>query len=283
MALLGLIVGKSLVWSLSLGSGTSGGVLAPLLMMGGALGALEAQIIPVGNAGLWATISMAAIMGGTMRSPFTAIVFTLELTHDLNIMPGLLVACVAAQAVTVLLLKRSILTEKVARRGHHLIREYSIDPLDVHRVGEIMVKNPPVVSPTTTIEELFQQLSRSGKALVRRQGAPIVDADGKLIGIITQSDILLGLQQGRGGDPVAKLGAKELVVTYEHEVLRDAVIKMLTNNIGRLPVVDPEDETKLVGYIDRSNIMGGRMKWYEEENIRERRWNLRESLGRTGA
>jgi H+/Cl- antiporter ClcA len=109
-ALIGILIGKSLVWSVALGSGTSGGVLAPLLMMGGALGAVEARFIPIGDAGLWAAVSMAAMMGGTMRSPLTAMIFTLELTQDLNLLPGLLVACIAAHGVTVLLLRRSILT-----------------------------------------------------------------------------------------------------------------------------------------------------------------------------
>src|ERR1044072_188759 len=114
-ALLGILIGKSVVWSLALGSGTSGGVLAPLLMMGGAVGAFAAHYIPAGDAAMWATISMAAMMGGTMRSPLTAIAFTLELTHDLNLLPGLLIGAVAALATTFLLMKRSTLTEKVAR------------------------------------------------------------------------------------------------------------------------------------------------------------------------
>src|SRR5207248_2103024 len=153
VALLGLMVTKAVIWAVALGSGTSGGVLAPLLIMGGALGALEAHWIPSGDPGLWAALSMGAIMGGTMRSPFTAVAFMVELTHDVNVLPGLLIACVAADAVTVLLMKRSILTEKVARRGYHLTREYSANPLHLLRVQDVMeppvlavVDRPPVVS-----------------------------------------------------------------------------------------------------------------------------------------
>jgi CIC family chloride channel protein len=109
-------------------------------MMGGALGAALAPFIPLGDSGLWALIGMAAMMGGTMRSPLTAMIFTLELTQDLNLLPGLLVGCIAAHGVTVLLLRRSILTEKVARRGFHVMREYSVDPLTMVRVGEVMEK-----------------------------------------------------------------------------------------------------------------------------------------------
>ena len=153
VALVGLMVTKAVIWAVALGSGTSGGVLAPLLIMGGALGALEAHWIPSGDPGLWAALSMGAMMGGTMRSPFTAVAFMVELTHDVNVLPGLLIACVAADAVTVLLMKRSILTEKVARRGYHLTREYSANPLHLLRVQDVMeppvlpvVDRPPVVS-----------------------------------------------------------------------------------------------------------------------------------------
>src|SRR5436309_2444904 len=153
VALVGLMVTKAVIWAVALGSGTSGGVLAPLLIMGGALGALEAHWIPSGDPGLWAALSMGAMMGGTMRSPFTAVAFMVELTHDVNVLPALLVACVAADAVTVLLMKRSILTEKVARRGYHLTREYSANPLHLLRVQDVMeppvlpvVDRPPVVS-----------------------------------------------------------------------------------------------------------------------------------------
>ena len=143
VALLGFVVTKAVIWAVALGSGTSGGVLAPLLIMGGALGALEAHWIPTGDPGLWAALSMGAMMGGTMRSPFTAVAFMVELTHDVNVLPGLFVACVAADAVTVLLMKRSILTEKVARRGYHLTREYSANPLHLLRVQDVM--EPPVL------------------------------------------------------------------------------------------------------------------------------------------
>ncbi len=137
-AVAGLLIAKAIMWAVALGSGTSGGVLAPLLIMGGAIGALESSIIPGHDAGLWAMISMAAMMGGTMRSPLTSVIFLLELTHDINLLSGLLIACVAAHAVTVLVMRRSILTEKVARRGHHVLREYVVNPLAQFRVEDVM-------------------------------------------------------------------------------------------------------------------------------------------------
>lgn len=138
----GILIVKSIIWAVSLGSGTSGGVLAPLLMMGGALGGIEAMFLPNEGAGFWPLISMGAILGGTMRSPFTGIIFAFELTHDQNVLLPLLVGCIIAHLCTVLLLKRSILTEKVARRGYHLSREYAVDPLEILFVREVMGTRP---------------------------------------------------------------------------------------------------------------------------------------------
>jgi H+/Cl- antiporter ClcA len=134
----GILIIKSIIWSVSLGSGTSGGVLAPLLMIGGALGGLEAMVFPFEGAGFWPLVSMGAILGGTMRSPFTGVVFALELTHDVNILLPLLVAVTIAHGFTVLVLGRSILTEKVARRGFHMSREYAVDPLEILFAREVM-------------------------------------------------------------------------------------------------------------------------------------------------
>ena len=127
----GVLLVKSIIWVIALGSGTSGGVLAPLLMMGAALGGVEGMFLPWEGAGFWPLVSMGAILGGTMRSPLTGIVFALELTHDINMVLPLMVASFLAHGTTVLALKRSILTEKIARRGFHLSREYSMDPLEI--------------------------------------------------------------------------------------------------------------------------------------------------------
>src|SRR5919107_1278005 len=269
-AVVGLLIGKSLVWSIALGSGTSGGVLAPLLMMGGALGALASGFLPVGDAGLWATVGMAAMMGGTMRSPLTAMVFTLELTSDFNLFPALLVACVAAYAVTVLLLRRSILTEKVARRGYHVTREYSVDPLAVLRIGEVMDRNPPTVPAQMKVSELSDLIANGDPVLSHRQGTLIADEDGKLAGIITRGDVLRAIEQGADGETtVLDAGSRQLVVAHPDELLHEAVTKMLRNDIGRLPVVAREDPHKLLGYLGRASVMAARLRRLEEEHVRE--------------
>jgi H+/Cl- antiporter ClcA len=269
-ALIGLLIGKSLVWSISLGSGTSGGVLAPLLMMGGALGALAARFIPGGDVGLWATVGMAAMMGGTMRSPLTAMVFTLELTSDFNLFPALLVGCVAAYAVTVLLLRRSILTEKVARRGYHITREYSVDPLTALRVGEVMDREPPTVPASMKVSELSDRIAHRDPRLTKRQGIPLLDDEGSLAGIITRGDVLRAIEQGANAHTtVIEAGTTQLVVAYPDEILQEAVTKMLRNDIGRLPVVSREDPRKLLGYLGRAAVMAARLRRLEEEQVRE--------------
>lgn len=262
---------KALVWSVALGSGTSGGVLAPLLIMGGGLGALESGLIPVGDTGLWAMVSMSAMMGGTMRSPLTAILFTVELTHDWNVLPALLVGAVVAHGATVLLLRRSILTEKLARRGHHLVREYSVDPFDVHRIGEVMDRDVVTIPATMTVAELSARIAAGDPALTGRQGVPIVDARGELAGIITRSDLMRAMEgeQGRGAS-VLEAGTRDLVVAYPDELLRDAVARMLTHDIGRLPIVDRNDRRRLLGYLGRAGIMRARVRLFQEENLRER-------------
>ena len=270
---IGLLVGKALVWAISLGSGTSGGVLAPLLIMGGALGAFEARWLPIGDAGLWAMISMAAMMGGTMRSPLTAMVFTLELTHDLNVLPGLLVSCIAAHALTVLTLRRSILTEKIARRGFHITREYSVDPLAMLRVEEVMDREAPVISANMKVSELSDLIARHDPQVSRRQGTLILDETDRLVGIITRGDVVRALGNASKGDlTVLEAGTRNLIVAYPDEVLHDAVTKMVRNDIGRLPVVRRHSPHQLLGYLGRAAVMTARLRRVEEEQDREPGW-----------
>jgi H+/Cl- antiporter ClcA/predicted transcriptional regulator len=272
-AAIGLLLIKAVVWSIALGSGTSGGVLAPLLMMGGALGAIESHLIPVGDAGLWAMISMAAVMGGTMRSPLTAMVFTLELTHDLNVLPGLMIATIAAHAVTVLLLRRSILTEKVARRGHHLNREYSVDPLDMYRVGEMMETNVPTLPWSMPVAELMQRIARGDPQLALWQAFPIMDENNHLAGIITRGDLVRAITQESSDGKVLTVldaGKRDPIVAYPDELLRDAVERMLINEVGRLPVISRETPYQLVGYLGRTGVMQARLRRMRDEVIRER-------------
>jgi H+/Cl- antiporter ClcA len=270
-AVIGLLVAKALVWSIALGSGTSGGVLAPLLIMGGALGAFAGSWIPVGDPGLWALIGMAAMMGGTMRSPLTAMVFAVELTRDFNLFPALLIGSVAALGVTVLLMRRSILTEKLARRGHHITREYSIDPFELARVRDVMDQDVPSVPAKMKLSELSDLIALGDSDISRRQGTLIVDEDDQLVGIITRGDIVRALRQKQNSEmTVAEAGSVDLVVAFPDEPLYAALTKMLERDVGRLPVVERKNPGCVVGYLGRAAILSARMKFHEEENIRQR-------------
>ncbi len=277
MTLLGLMVGKALVWSIALGSGTSGGVLAPLLIMGGAMGAFCAHWISVGDTGLWAMVGMAAIMGGTMRSPFTGMIFMLELTHDLNALPALMIGSVSALAVTVLLLRRSILTEKIARRGLHINREYSVDIFSLLRVSDVMDDRAPTIPENMTLATFSDLIAQRDPQLTRRQGTLIVDDEGLLTGIITRGDVVRALQNKSAATmTVLQAGKRNPIVTYADELLHDSISKMLKNDVGRLPVVERDNPQRIVGYLGRANVLAARSRHLEEEHLREK--GLREAV-----
>ena len=267
--LLGLLLAKAVVWSVALGSGTSGGVLAPLLILGGGIGALLGQHMPAGDPGLWAMVGMAAMMGGTMRSPLTGMVFVLELTKDLNALPALLIGSVAALAVTVLMLRRSILTEKLARRGQHISREYSVDVFELMRVGDVMEENPPKIPSDMTIAQLSERIAKGDPAIGSRQGVLIMNEGNQLTGIITRGDVVRGLQKNPQMS-VLQAGKSDLVVTYADETLQSAIALMLKHNIGRLPVVDRESPRTVIGYLGRADVLAARMRSHEEEEVREK-------------
>jgi H+/Cl- antiporter ClcA/CBS domain-containing protein len=268
-SLLALMVAKSIVWAVALGSGTSGGVLAPLLMIGGAIGALFGICTGTGDPGLWAMVGMAGMMGGTMSAPLTGTVFVLELTHDMNLLPALLVSSAAALCVTVLLLRRSILTEKLARRGQHIAREYSVDLFEIMRVADVMDPNPPIISSTLTVAALSDRIARGEGGLARRQATLVVDETGRLAGVITRGDIMRSLLAD-ASETVLHAAGTNLELTYPDETLQTAVGKMLKRDIGRLPVVERSGSGKVVGYLGRADILAARMRLHEEEELREK-------------
>jgi CIC family chloride channel protein len=267
--ILGILLVKSTIWAVSLGSGTSGGVLAPLLMMGGALGGLEAAVLPDEGSGFWPLVSMGAILGGTMRSPLTGVVFSLELTHDVNVILPLLVASVIAHGFTVLVLKRSILTEKVSRRGYHLSREYSIDPLEILFVREVMRTNIAVLPADVTVAEVARHLADDSRPRTQRL-YPVV-SDGKMTGVVTRRS-LRRLVHDRADDPRPLSAAirNDPVVAYPDETLREIVHRMAETSLTRFPVVERSDPRALIGIISLSDLLAARARNLEEERHRER-------------
>jgi H+/Cl- antiporter ClcA len=212
--IVGILIVKTLIWSLSLGSGTSGGVLAPMLMIGGALGGVEATVFPSVAPGFWALVAMAGVLGGVMRSPLTGVAFALELTHRYEALLPLLIGATAAYVVSVLALRRSVLTEKIARRGLHLSREYSVDPLEVLFVHEVMAEGAeeaaagddgPVVHDDDTLRHVAYVMAESG-----RTALPVVARgdSSRRLGTVTLEQLLKGrlrdLQEERHSERVLR-------------------------------------------------------------------------------
>jgi H+/Cl- antiporter ClcA len=268
--ILSLLVVKALIWSLSLGSGTSGGVLAPLLLMGGALGGIEALFLPNEGPGFWPLVTMAATLGGTMRSPFTGVVFALELTHDLNVALPLLVAVAVAHGVTVLALRRSILTEKVSRRGFHLSREYAIDPLEILFVREVM-RRDAVVLDLDTSPETVAKLFRTDPPTKRQLLFPTITANGRFVGVVTRNNLQAWLEgQPSDSRAISQLIETKPVVAYPDEPLRAVVQRMAASGLTRFPVVERGASGRVVGMIALFDLLEARVRNLEAERRRER-------------
>jgi len=268
--LLVLVVVKGLIWAFSLGSGTSGGVLAPLLMMGGALGGFEANYFPHAGGGFWPIVSMGAILGGTMRSPLTGIVFAVELTHDMNLFLPLTIAVTVAHATTVLLLRRSILTEKVARRGFHVSREYAVDSLEVLFVRDVMNASPRVLPADGPVRDAVGELD-TDRGERAQQLYPLLDADAKLAGAVSHEDVV---RWSRDKDklelPLRALTKGTPPWVYSNETLRLAFQKMAETGATRLLVVNPADSTRLVGKVALHDMLKAQARHLEEERRRQR-------------
>jgi chloride channel protein, CIC family len=242
------------------------------LMMGGALGGLEAMVLPNEGVGFWPLISMGAILGGTMRSPFTGVIFTLELTHDVNVLLPLFVTTVLAHGFTVLTLRRSILTEKVSRRGYHLSREYAIDPLEILFVREVMRTNIAALPATISLADLGR-LIHGDHDQHRQRLYPVVGSTGYLSGVVTRTKLQQLLQEQQvdsNGRQLAELVETNPVVAYPDEPLRVVVYRMAETGLTRFPVVERTEPRKLLGMILLSDLLKARMRNLEAEQRRER-------------
>jgi CIC family chloride channel protein len=292
-----LLVVKLAIWSFSLGSGTSGGILAPLLMMGAAMGGLLSPILPGGSSGTWALIGMGGTLAGVTRSPFTSVIFALELTRDTGSLLPLLAACTGAHLLSSLLLKRSILTEKVARRGYHVMREYVVDPLETLFVREAMGGELFVLGPTEVVREVGARLAATPRS--RRQRLFPVVEEARMVGVVTWSDLVVALAAGLPGDPrtqaadgspeepaggpaapanelrVADLMRTGPVVAYSEEILRSAADRMAAHSLGALPVVESGDPEHVVGVLTEFDLLKARQRQLEEERGRERVLTIR--------
>lgn len=271
-ALAALLIMKLIAWAVALGSNTSGGILAPLLMLGAAAGGIASHVLPHAPAGTYALLGLAAAMAGVMRSPLTAIVFALELTHDVNLTVALVAACAVAHLVSVLLLPRSILTEKIARRGYHVSREYAVDPLEALFVRDVMETDVVTVESPARVAALYDQLPE-GSAGRRQRLYPIVGEDDHLLGVVPFSRILAGRD-----DEAATVAdvARAAVVARPDETLRHAADRMVAGGLGVLPVVE---HGRLVGLVTQFDLLRAHERVLVEERHRARPLHPRMLMG----
>lgn len=251
-AAIAILLVKTGIWLVALSSGTSGGVLAPLLIFGGTLGYIVGLTLP-GDPGFWALLGMAAMMGGTMRAPLTGIFFAIEITGDLSAAVPLLIATVTAYAVTVLIMRRSILTEKIARRGQHITREYGIDPFELTRAGEIMIREVETLPVSMTISEAISFFTSEEET---HRTYPVVDPGGKLAGLVSRSDILLW-QRSEAIDNETlgeRLAERDVIFAHEDDPVGRVADLMLTADTGRVAIVRPTSNI-LCGLITRKDLL----------------------------
>ncbi len=262
--ILGILLVKTAIWGLSLGSGTSGGVLAPMFMIGAALGALEGTVLPGVTPGFWAIVGLAGVLGGVMRSPLTGVVFPLELTHAWPLLLPLLLSATGAYALSALTLRRSVLTEKIARRGLHLTREYSVDPLEALLVEEVMSRDFATIDSRERLDSLRDTAINSRQPLY-----PVLDEDERMIGVLTRGQLL----RQSLTDPdslVAEMTCRGPLTVHPQDTLRQVAQRFAESTLGCAPVVEPNEPDRLLGLIATENLLHARLLDVREEHRRER-------------
>ncbi|AMK26110.1 MULTISPECIES: chloride channel protein [Sphingobium] len=246
-----LLLVKAIVWLVALGSGTSGGVLAPILILGGAAGFLMGQFLP-GDPGFWAMVGMAGIMSGAMRAPMTGAIFAVELTGQFHAIPCTVAAAGSAYAISVLLMRRSILTEKIARRGRHILQEYTVDTLDMLQAGQIMSPDPATLPGTMTLESAIAFFERDAV----HRSYPVIDAHGRLLGLVSRSDALRWQLEGRRDQTMLADAVSDAAqpVAYPETPSGAVADLIVSSGIGRIPIIERETR-RLLGIVSRQDLL----------------------------
>ena len=208
-----------------------------------------------------------------MRVPFTAVIFALELTHDFNAFLPLFVAVIVAYAFTVLVMKRSILTEKISRRGYHLSREYSIDPLEIIFVREVMRKNAVTLKLRESVKEM---LRRAETAHPAQRLFPVLTDEGILAGVLTSKGLRRVADRSMTFDEAMK---RRVITAFPDEPLRLVVYRMAETGFTRMPVVEHGNPAKMVGMVSLEDLLRARTRDLEQEHKRERVLRLRFPFG----
>jgi H+/Cl- antiporter ClcA len=268
-----LCVWKFVSWAIALGSGTSGGTLAPLFTIGGGLGFVlgAGAIHCFPNAGVdlsvAALVGMAAMFAGASRALLASAVFAFETTlQPLGLLP-LLGGCTAAYFVSCLLMRNTIMTEKIVRRGVWVPTEYEADLFGQIRVGDVASRNPAVLRADETVAAVRTRLG-SGESKWSHQGFPVVDDSGNLVGVLTRRDLAnpaLVEQQH-----VEQLLRRPPIVVYDDLSLREAADHMVNHDVGRLPVIERAHPGRLVGMITRSDLLSAQRRRLNEMKLASR-------------
>ena len=273
--LLGVLICKAIVWMIASGSGSPGGVLSPLLMIGGALGGVLASVmegvLPVASEpGLWTVVCMAAVLAGVTRAPLTSIVLAVELTHQASAFLPLLIACVASDLVSLGLLKHSIMGGTRTRDGAIIGGGRELDLLAVRTIADTMTVAVEAVPASMPLGRLFEMFYAASSA--KHHGYPVVDDTGRLIGMVTRSDLPdIDVREELGWLVVADvMSARSLIIAYREEPLHDAAVRMLQAGVGRLPVVSATMPDRLVGILSRSDVLNVLARTVDEQYRRER-------------
>jgi H+/Cl- antiporter ClcA/predicted transcriptional regulator len=265
-----ILVVKAIIWVIALGSGTSGGVLAPLLMLGAGLGIVVGPILPGHNAALWPLVAMAATLGATLGAPLTAIVFAFGLTHDSNALLPLLTATLVAHGFTTVVMKRSIMTEKIARRGYHIYREYGVDPLERHHVDEVMTRDLKTIDAALPLRDALATFFGPNQ---NHRAYPVVRGD-RLVGVADRETLisLTDAENSVGRDMTIgdALAANTPTVALPGETCRLVAARLAVHALQRVPVVVDRESMKLVGIVSRSDLVNPSRTHFEEEHKRER-------------
>ena len=262
---LALLAVKAVIWVIALGSGTSGGVLAPLLMMGAGLGVVLGHVLPVDDPMLWPLVCMAATLGGVMRAPLMATVFAFGLTHDANALLPLLATSAVAYGFTVVMMRRSILTEKIARRGYHIYREYGVDPLERHFVDEVMTRDVRTVDASEPVTQAMAHAFGHGQL---HRALPVLRS-GRLIGMADRAT-LAALSSRSPAARVGEAFEAPPLMALPGESCRVVATRMARHRVERLAVVKDAQSLELVGIVARSDLIKPSLQHFDEEETRER-------------
>lgn len=271
---LAILAVKAVIWVVALASGTSGGVLAPLLMLGAGLGTVLGAVLPGHDTALWPLVCMAATLGATLGAPLTAIVFAFGLTHDSNALLPLLAATLVAHGFATVVMRRSIMTEKIARRGYHIYREYGVDPLERHHVDEVMTRDVNTIDAATPLADV---LARHFGPQQAHRAYPVV-RDGALVGMLDRAALAalaaLGETSQAGavtvGDALAQKNEAAPAVALPGEPCRLAATRLAVHDLERLPVVADKASMRLVGIVSRNDLVKPARAHFDEEHQRER-------------